>query len=401
MARIITCFALLWIITVGIQMVLLRSLYRNMSLSDEIEMKSMLPANMPHKKHAIAYLMAGCEASPQSSCVGYIMNVLAAKSLLDEHGFGGELVTMIRMTSSSTPKKLAQDEWLRRAGVKVQYLPSLPVDNFALAQLDKFRTLQMLEYDRVLYLDADAIPLCNLDYVFDASYRGYLSEYVAMGQYVSPATGSIFLVTPKEGAFQQVMSIVRERLDKGGFNQVDGWGHVISEPDFWKSMLERGRNWTFYGAHADQGLLYHWIKYVNKNWTLLFREYVETWRQVDDGYDSESYALEDGTRIAMVNRSKDFNFGCNSPRYDRAPWAKYHLYADHYHFAGLRKPWFHPKPTNDTGTVEDLWWHWLSRANATWNLQLPSVLNISKPSLGGRPKKNDLVTPGLELPKRI
>lgn len=362
------------------------------------------------KNYAIAYLMAGCEVT-KASCLGYVLNILVAKSMLDQHGFQGDLVCMIRMSSHETnaTRLVREEEWLRRAGVVVKYLPTLKVDNFALAQLDKFRVLELAEYDRVLYLDSDAIPLCNLDYVFEASLSGYLSEYVAMGQVASPATGSIFLVTPKRGEFAKVMKIVRDCRMRGvGFDLVQGWGHVIQEPDEWRSMTQRGRNWTFYGAGADQGLLYHWLKYVHKNFTLLWRDDVETWRQVDTNYMNgtiPSYELEDGSRIAQVNRSRDFTYGCKAPRYDRGPWAQYHLYADHYHFAGLRKPWFQPIdniPTNKSAiqTIEDLWWFQLALVNTTLELGLSASVSLAKPSLGGSPKKNDIFAPHVEIPSR-
>lgn len=145
-------------------------------------------------------------------------------------------------------------------------------------------------------------------------------------------------------------------------------GHVIvHEEDEWRSFREkRQRNWTFYGAHADQGLLYHYFKYMVKNWTLLYRETAETWRQVVVSNSATSIPLEDGTSIAKVNVTKNLAFGCHSPRYGRGPWAQYHLYADHYHFAGHSKPWLverSPSSPNDDEnaitTGEELWWFWI------------------------------------------
>lgn len=171
---------------------------------------------------AIVYLMAGCDDSTSSSCLGYLLNVLVAKMILDDHNYTSDVLVMICMKANHT--FLPQDEWLHRAGVKVQYLAPIVHDNFALAQLDKFRVLTLLQYDRVLYMDADAIPLCNLEYlVRDENATAILSDYVAMGQQASPATGSIFLVTPKHGEFERLMALVRSRTLANAFDVVHGW----------------------------------------------------------------------------------------------------------------------------------------------------------------------------------
>jgi hypothetical protein len=363
----------------------------------------------PTHKHAIAYLMAGCD---ESSCLAYLLNLLVAKSILDYYNFTGDVVAMIRLGPHLT--QIPQHSWLERAGIVIRYLPSLAVDNFALAQLEKFRVMNLTDYDRILYLDSDAIPLCNLDYVFEASYSGIISPFMAMAQSASPATGSIFLVKPRAGEFEKLMQLVRNQTSqRTSFDILQGWGHVIHPPDDWVSFSQRGRNWTFYGASADQGLLYHYMKYVIKNWTLTFRGALETWRQVPPEYPAR-IPLEDGTFIARVNRSKrNHGFvGCHSPRYDRGPWAQEHLYADHYHFAGHRKPWLRREPK--TGLIHDesressppnltsakeLWWYWLSRANYTLELHLPRLLNLSRPTLGFAPKGHHLFAPNVELPR--
>ena len=58
---------------------------------------------------------------------------------------------------------------LTKSGVIVKYIPKPITDNFHTAMMDKFRILELTEYERVLYLDADVMPLNNLDYIFEAS----------------------------------------------------------------------------------------------------------------------------------------------------------------------------------------------------------------------------------------
>ena len=74
---------------------------------------------------------------------------------------------MIRMHVDTNEEKLPQEdeEILNKSGIIVKYLPKARADNFHTAMMDKFRILQFVEYDRILYLDSDVIPLNNLDYV--------------------------------------------------------------------------------------------------------------------------------------------------------------------------------------------------------------------------------------------
>ena len=47
---------------------------------------------------------------------------------------------------------------------------SFPI--FTQAMLDKFQILDLTEYSRVIFLDSDVIPLCNMDYTFEFSEGG-------------------------------------------------------------------------------------------------------------------------------------------------------------------------------------------------------------------------------------
>lgn len=50
----------------------------------------------------------------------------------------------------------------------------------------------------------------------------------------------------------------------------DGWGHRIDPPDYWMNLdRRRGNSWNFHASFADQGLLYHWVKYVKKNVSII------------------------------------------------------------------------------------------------------------------------------------
>ena len=124
--------------------------------------------------------------------------------------------------------------------------------------------------------------------------------------------------------------------------QIQGWGHVITPPDYWRDV--RGRyntNWTWYGVQADQGLLYYWAKYVKKSVSIVAREDVEQW-------DSDNWEigingslslrpLENGeTDITTIVKKAFKSYGCPVTHFLPAP------YNDFHHMTGQGKPWHRP-----------------------------------------------------------
>jgi alpha-N-acetylglucosamine transferase len=62
--------------------------------------------------------------------------------------------------------------------IQVWYLPNESATQAKLnvggSMFTKFHVYSMTEYQRVLYLDSDILPMANLDYLFDLSMQGVL-----------------------------------------------------------------------------------------------------------------------------------------------------------------------------------------------------------------------------------
>jgi hypothetical protein len=107
-----------------------------------------------------------------------------------------------------------------------------------------------------------------LDYLFEMSdgENATLKENLVMAGKMEPANAGFFMVAPKEGDLEQINSIIQEQEVKAKslpypyFDPVEGWGHVIQPDDQWEALKKQGRNWTFWSAFSDQGLLYYWTK---------------------------------------------------------------------------------------------------------------------------------------------
>jgi hypothetical protein len=170
-----------------------------------------------------------------------------------------------------------------------------------------------------------------------------------------PANAGFFMVAPEEGDYEHILQIIArreervKRLPDTLFDEYEGWGHIIQAPDEWVSRKNRGMNWTFHFAFSDQGLLYHWTKYVKKNVSIVFLGRVENLSVDVDGKPHLERVMQD----VFANYSKPlishFN-SCNK------------FMCDYHHFTGLLKPWLR-KPPEDLSEATKLksgahvWWY--------------------------------------------
>ena len=90
---------------------------------------------------------------------------------------------------------------LEELEIELYYAPRPIRDSFYSAQLAKFEILNLIQYTRVLYLDADVLPLCNLDYLFAASdpehdYNSHSSNQKQQKKVVTPAAQQSWATQP-------------------------------------------------------------------------------------------------------------------------------------------------------------------------------------------------------------
>jgi hypothetical protein len=100
----------------------------------------------------------------------------------------------------------------------------------------------MTDYERVLFIDADVLPLCNLDYLCELSMKGTLMDSVVIATGTEPANGGFFMLRPGKGEYDRLMSIVNRQYHKAvlngshAFDPVLGLGHAIEAPDEWVNV---------------------------------------------------------------------------------------------------------------------------------------------------------------------
>jgi hypothetical protein len=292
-------------------------------------------ASLPVRKWAYAFLVGGCSDS-RPEYRGFLYNVIAAAQRLKEFGSKAEVVLMIQMSVHTNETELPEYELgvLDAMGIRVHYVPKMadPVHEvfYGLVQ-EKFRILDLAEYSRVLFLDGDIMPLCDLDYLFELSEpesgEAVLKENVVLAWRKEAANAGFFMLKPDKDDFQLIQEVIRIKEEKAlpmpfpHWDEVEGWGHKIEAPDFWRSPDGlTGTNWTWHAVFADQGLLYHWTKYVKQSVSLIIHDEVENWSSRN-----ESAYLENTFKRGMLT-----NYTCEQSGLTKKPSP----YRDFVHFTG-------------------------------------------------------------------
>jgi hypothetical protein len=179
------------------------------------------PIRSQRKKWAYAFLVSGC-SEEKPGYKGFLYNTVVSAKRLKEFGSVADIVIMIQMSESTDARTLPIEEenMLIDNGIKIRYLPKMRSSYhecfYALVQ-EKFRILQMIEYSRVLFIDADVMPLCNLDYMFelsdptDTNNVPLLKENAIIAWRGEAANAGFFMMKPNDDDWKQIQREIRRK----------------------------------------------------------------------------------------------------------------------------------------------------------------------------------------------
>ena len=243
----------------------------------------------PFRKWAYAFLIGGCN-SKKAQYKGFLYNaVVAAHILKKQSNSRADIVLMIQMSVSTDETELPQEDLdlIHHLDIKLKYIPKFRFavsETFYALQLEKFRILELEEYSRVIYMDSDVMPYCNMDYMFELSERRkaknrLLKENAILSWKVEPSNGGFFMLEPGREKYNQLQAIIERKERKAltqqwHWDRIEGWGHTIKE---WRSQRSSGTNWTFHAAFADQGLLYYYTKFHQQSVSQIIGWEIEQW----------------------------------------------------------------------------------------------------------------------------
>jgi hypothetical protein len=259
------------------------------------------PAVPQKSQFAYAFLLGGVMSDSSHSWRGGFYGAVVAAHALRQRGSQADVVFLVQI-SAKAPKHATlpqvETRLLRALDIRLFHLPRFAhprLETFYSLMLEKFRILQLDSYKRILYLDNDILPYCNMDYLMELSAEAssssseqrpphYLQENVVLSYKTEPSSGGFFILKPNATDYQRLVQIILKKEKKGlqlpypHWDVVEGWGHVMAQDDQWMTTLgETGTNWTWHGANADQGLLLYWTKYVQQKVSIIRKRQVDRW----------------------------------------------------------------------------------------------------------------------------
>lgn len=294
------------------------------------------------KKNAYSFLVAGCDPDEVERCRFFLYAVYVSIHALQKMGSTADFHVFVELLYTSRHRTLGiEDERiLLELGVVVHYIPPHPEQSFYRSQLHKFRILGLMQHQRIFYLDSDLLPLSNLDYLFDLIDDGVLRQNVAFVGKAEPANGGSFLLTPRLGALPEIHQLIWNK-EHTPWNVTMGWGHEMIPPDrYVTSSLGERHLWDFFGSDGDQGLLYYWIKYVEKDASFIWNNgRIEHW-----GIGKEEEEADQQSKVVFLGSHKNAFQNLTLPEsicFDGASWCagQRRPRRDFFHFTGDRKPW--------------------------------------------------------------
>ncbi|KAL3910487.1 MAG: hypothetical protein SGILL_007670 [Bacillariaceae sp.] len=343
-------------------------------------------------KYAYMFLIGGIDPNAPGYR-GFLYNVMIATYILRTHGSRSDVVLFLQMSTTTTSSALPNNEekQLQDLGIKYRYMEKpTTTASFSDIIMEKFRILTLTEYKRVMFLDADVLPVTSLDHYMELSDQEDHGQSLLQPNFIvatrgEPANAGLFMVSPHEGDYESLQKIIyyqresAKSLPYPHFDKEYGWGHsFIKAKDKWEGTVKSGIKWGFWCAHSDQGLLYYWTKYFKNRVTIFRGSEVQNWVKAHNGANPVlQNTLNPGnlTQYAPPTRSMTLH-GCNLKKNQEGDnYMCQPPYSDYHHFTGGTKPWqngYNPKQRVQGGRNGqiNLWWKTLFSASIQfgWNI---------------------------------
>ena len=369
--------------------------------------------------YAYAFLIGGIHED-YPAYKGFLYDVLKAVNILRKLGSKADFWLWTQMSSSSSREKLPADDLkhLKQLGVNVVSLGRAKFESFSHLVVEKFRPLQLTKYKRVMYLDADAIPLVNLDYLFhlsDPDNRAtptILRPNLIVASRKEPCNAGLFMLKPDEGGWERIQQIIQRQKEEGiklpypNFDYQRGWGYNFHEhKDFWEAMLINETNWHYHAGHSDQGLLYYWTKFVKQDVSIVIGDRVQNWIPSGGTKPRKENEMR-GEPLAKYTAPRPLAYQNSCDKKKDAFVTFIVPYRDFSHFMGNRKPWLikYPKrflPAKNTvkyNGATEVWFEELVELSDKLNLNInlnrwykKHYMHMKEPPLGTMAKWSDVL----------
>ena len=271
----------------------------------------------------------------------WLYAALALTSALASHGSTADVLVLMAQSGKggAAVHALPEEEaLLSRNGVHWRYV-SAPYGNsgFHMGHF-KVWAWQHTEYARIQLLDADLLPLVNMDRFFDFG-EALDSDFVGCPGKLSVLNAGWFVLRPSCHHFEAMTQILKADGHAGWDKEV-GWGHALPRWVSSEGVVMKG-GWDFFDAHGNQGHMYSYFLFEAKDLTLIYADGVRA-------YSNGSLAGEEQVLSLMAAHDPKAATDLRAQLYGAYPCPfplkiKERAYI---HFTGNLKPWTKHAPSN-------------------------------------------------------
>mmetsp|Transcript_64525 Transcript_64525/g.126726 ORF Transcript_64525/g.126726 Transcript_64525/m.126726 type:complete len:371 (-) Transcript_64525:223-1335(-) len=269
----------------------------------------------------------------------WLYAVLALSTALKTHGSTADVVVLCAQKAHDPTHALPEEEALLSAnGIHWRYVGA-PYGNggFHMGHY-KLWAWQHTEYARIQLLDADLLPLVNMDRFF-ALGQSLDSDFVGCPGKLSVLNAGWFVLKPSCEHFEAMTQLIK--ADGAAWDKERGWGHPL--PYWLSSEGQRMKpGWDFFDAHGNQGHMYSYFLFDAQDLTFIYADEIHHYGSGD--LDKPSFVLS-GTAQAQNQATAD---ALKAEVYGAYPCPfpmriKERAYI---HFTGNVKPWTKYNPQN-------------------------------------------------------
>ena len=168
-------------------------------------------------RYAYAFFLGACDPHKPSYRGNLFTLLMATYVLTVEHSTRADVVVWIQMAYETNATTLPPQDilLLETLGIQCRYMakPTQPQTFYDLV-MGKLQVFTMVEYDRIMFLDADVLPFCNLDYIMDLSMMGRLQPNILHAMYDDPVNAGWFVITPHPTAYQHLLQLVQSQAQR-------------------------------------------------------------------------------------------------------------------------------------------------------------------------------------------
>ncbi|GFH55741.1 hypothetical protein CTEN210_12217 [Chaetoceros tenuissimus] len=316
----------------------------------------------PSSPYAYVWVMGGINEN-KPAYKGFIWDILISARLLCRTGSTADKWLYVRLSPESNREEIPEEDrkLLTAHGIRIIHLKKSRTESFGQITYDKFHILNMTDYKRVMFLDADTIPLTNMDYFFHLSDPDHkdtptiLKPFFLYATLKEPCQGGMYMVEPSTWMYEKYVETVKDQHEKAKdlpyphFNKGIGWGyHFKQHRDHWESISANMTRWSFYAAHIDQGLMFYLAKYIYKDVSIAIGNKLQNWKPAKGI--ARRKPILDSLYFDILEKYQPpllaYQFYCDKYKFDRAnylsigkEWKCHPPYDSIAHFAGGSKPW--------------------------------------------------------------